>query len=880
MRHDVVNKFNRGEIEPEALGREDVERIRNTAEEITNFLPIRLGPMRYRQGMEYLDTVPDDAYCVPFIAATDDTAILEFTDALFRVWISDAVLIRTSVTSTITNPTFTGSLAGWTDNSGAGSSTSWDSSTAAAFLGAGTTRAELYQTITADTGNEHTLRIVNSRGPIDLRLGTSGVGSTEILAATTLPPGTHTLVFTPAANFTITFSSSLTYSVWVSYANFDGAVDFSTATDIAEADLPSIRYAQSADVVFLTRENGKPLRIERRGAKSWSVVDFLTEDGPFEAINASDITLTPSALNGDVTLTASEDFFKSEHVGALFKVTSSGQVVTASVSAQDNGTGGIRVTGVGSARSFSIEIAGTFVATVTLQRSADNVVWEDTSSTWTAPVATSFDDLIDNAILYYRLHVKTGDFTSGTVELDMVYASGSIDGIARVVTYTSVTVVSAVVLQDFGSTDASRNWYEGSWSDHLGHPTAVALYEGRLFLAGSTKIWGSVSDAFTSFDRLIEGDSKSILRTIGFGPVDSISWLVPSTRLMMGTASAEISVRSSSFGEPLTQDNSNLKAGSTQGVGAFEALQIDDAVVFVQRSGTKIYSASYNVDRDTHKPIDLTLLNQTICSAGIKRIAVSREPETRIWVVLDDGEARVYLLDDTEEVAAWSRIVTDGTIEDVVVLPGTSEDRVYFVVSRTGGRYMEKMALTTEAAGGSTSKHTDSFLKFTNPGTTITVAHLDTKTVNVWADGQDRGSFTVASNDITVGSSWTNVVVGLAHTADWKSNKISNYISAHTLNTRKRIVDVALIMRNYAPTALKLGPSVALLEIMPEIEDGTDVDTTATVTDYDELPFEFNGEEESDPRIFMRATGPCTVMALSYGVMHGGDAARTTTTEG
>ena len=866
MRRTITNKFNRGEVDPRALARDDYIKVSNSGALMTNFMPQRLGPMTYRPGTEYLGAVADSCYLVPFVAAVDDTAILEFTNNQLRPWTSDAVISRTSVTSSITNGTFTSDISGWTDDSGAGSTTSWKTGGYASLKGSGTTKAVLYQTISAtETGEEHGLTVVVAQAPVKIQIGTSGNGSFDVYQGT-LGVGTHSLVFTPSSNITITFSNSLEYETLIDSVAFDGDGTLSFTTEIATADLPSIRPTQSADVVFTAFNGGQPMRIEQRGTKSWSLVEFRSDDGPFDKINNSDITLTPGALTGNTTLIASDSFFTSDHVGALFKLASLGQEVTENVSAEDNGTNSILVTGVGDARRFFYEITGTWSGTITLQRSADDSSWEDVD-TYTTNSNNKYDDKLDNSDLYFRLRVKSGDYTSGTMELKLIYSGGSIEGIGRVTGYNSPTSVNVQVVKDFGKTNATRDWYEGMWSDEKGYPTAITLYEGRLWLAGKSNIYGSVSDAYDSFDTSIEGDSKSIQKTIGFGPNDAVQWLKPSTRLIMGLASDEIAVRSSSFGEILTANNTNLKSGSTQGSANLDPVNIDDTIVFAQRSGTRIYSLEYYLDRDVHSGVDLTLLHPSICSDGIKRIAVTRQPETRVYVVLDNGDARVYLFDKVEEVSGWSRIETDGNFEDVIVLPGLNDDRVYFVVNRTGGRYLEKLALFSEAEGGDTSKHFDSFKTYTSPGTTITgLSHLEGKSFAVCADAPDRGDFTVASGQITVGSSWTNVVVGLRHTADYVSNKLGQYVPRSVLTEPKRVVNTGLIMMNYWPGSLKIGPSVSLLSDLPDIEQGKAVDTTAVIEEYDEIPFEFDGVDDTDSRIYMRATGPCTILALTYGI--------------
>ena len=48
--------------------------------------------------------------------------------------------------------------------------------------------------------------------------------------------------------------------------------------------------------------------------------------------NISSTTIKSSALKGNVTLTSNKEIFKEKHVGALFKLISSGQTVTKDLS--------------------------------------------------------------------------------------------------------------------------------------------------------------------------------------------------------------------------------------------------------------------------------------------------------------------------------------------------------------------------------------------------------------------------------------------------------------------------------------------------------------------------------------------------------------------
>jgi len=875
MKVALINKFNRAEVDQRALARVDVTRIQESAAFMVNFIPSRLGNMIYRPGHGYIldleSASSTDHRTVAFISAIDDTAILDFADTLdnIEVIVNDVLMTGNDVTTSIANGGFDSNINNWTDGSGGAASIAWQTGGYLKLIGDGSSNAQAYQTMSTNTGVEHVMKLVIVRAPVSVKLGYSSAGDISIFSGF-LKPGTHYLTFTPSANIYITFENVEEYSALIDSVSFIGSSTNLRLPFISglSGNLQSLRTVQSIDIVFCSFDGGQPFDIEHRGDKSWSIVPHRVDDGPFKVINITNVTLTPAALSGDTTLTASSDYFTAGHVGALFKLISSGQKVTATVTAEDNGTNAVLITGVSSSRDLTIVITalnGTG-STVTLQRSFDEAAWDDVES-YTANQNKTFKDGFDNSIFYYRLYVKTGDYSSGTISLQAETSGGSITGICRIFSRASATVVSVQVLEEFGSTDATGDWHEGEWSDANAWPSAVELGEGRMWFAGKDKKWGSVSDAYWSHDDSLLGDSQAIVRTIGTGPEANIKWIKHANQLIAGSLGRELATRSTSFGELLTQTTANIHTGSTHGSANVEAELLDTTVLFIQRSGIKMMMLDSEVDRSKFDVADAMLLNERIASAGIKRIAVARQPETRIFIVLNDGEVIVYTVDRSEDVSGWSHISRSDTIEDVIVLPDSDEDRIYLVIKRNTSFYLEKMAKFKDSEGGSSSHTFDSYVTYTSPGTaTLTgMDHFpDTTSVGAWADGVDIGDFTVTSGQITVpSSSYTDVVVGLRYTADYVSSKLVGYLNEKQLARRKRIVDLALILMNFQHSFIKVGPSVARLKNMPAIENGKAVPTT-TVTDYSELPFPFDGETESDPRIYIRATGPCTLLALSY----------------
>jgi len=80
-------------------------------------------------------------------------------------------------------------------------------------------------------------------------------------------------------------------------------------------------------------------------------------------------------------------------------------LASASIAAQNTFTTAKMLQG-----DFNVSISGTFAATVTVQRSPDNTNWFDVN-TFTTPIETAG---FEPELMWYRVGVKTGDYTSGT----------------------------------------------------------------------------------------------------------------------------------------------------------------------------------------------------------------------------------------------------------------------------------------------------------------------------------------------------------------------------------------------------------------------------------------------------------------------------------
>ena len=950
-----LHTFNRGLVSPLALARTDIERVGLSAETMDNWMPRNLGSMMLRPGTSYIGATASNnqARFLPFIFASTDTALLEITDLNMRVWVSDALVTRASVSSAVANGLFTTNLTSWTDNDEAGSTSAWVTGGYLGLTGNGTTAAIREQEVTVTGGDssvEHALDIVIERGPVTLRVGSTS-GDDDYISEASLGEGQHSLSFTPTTNFFIEFSSRTKRQMLVDSVAVASSGVMSVTAPWAEADLSDIRYDQSGDIVYVACDGYRQYKIERRSTTSWSIVNYDPLDGPFRGINISPTTIAGAAISGNTTLTASAPFFKSTNVGSLFRLTSSGQTVQSDISTEDTWTNPIRVTGTLTSRIFTIIRAGIWSGTVTLQRSltSETGPWEDVT-TYTTNATITYDDSLDNQIAWYRIGVDTGGFTSnvitgatqanpceitvtdadvfstgevigitgvvgmtelngnsytvtktaattytlgvdstlytayasagaaeseGPVDLTLDYAIGSIDGLARVTGFTSNLIVSAEIISDLGNTDATEDWYEGSWSDRRGHPTSVAFAEGRLCWAGQDQVWLSASDSFSSFDDLFEGDSTTIKRTIGSGPVDNINWLVAARRLLMGGDGSEFSMRSSSEDEPLTPTNAHIKSFSTQGSARVGAKKLDDSGIFIQRGGTRVMEASFG-DNYEYQTGDLTTFYPEAGNSPITLIAIQRQPDTRVHCVRTDGDVSILLHDKAEGVSCWVKYSSGGTVEDVVIVPGangTGEDAVYYIVNRTVNgstvRYLEKWSLESQSEGATVSRNLDSHIIFSgSPNTAISgLTHLEGETVAVWGGGKDLGTYTVASGAITgLSEAVSSACVGLAYTAQFKSAKLAYAAGLGTpLTQKKTITQLGVILRNTHYQGLKYGPSFTSSEMddLPLVKDGKITASDTVHSAFDEESFSFPGEWSADARLCLQAASPRPVTVIA-----------------
>lgn len=98
-------------------------------------------------------------------------------------------------------------------------------------------------------------------------------------------------------------------------------VPYEIATPYGVDDLAGLKWAQSADVLYLVHPHFAPHKLARSGHTNWSINPIEFADGPYLDENVSVTTLAPAAVSGtQVMLTASDNLFSAGDVGRLVHI--------------------------------------------------------------------------------------------------------------------------------------------------------------------------------------------------------------------------------------------------------------------------------------------------------------------------------------------------------------------------------------------------------------------------------------------------------------------------------------------------------------------------------------------------------------------------------
>lgn len=362
-------------------------------------------------------------------------------------------------------------------------------------------------------------------------------------------------------------------------------------------------------------------------------------------------------------------------------------------------------------------------------------------------------------------------------------------GWAKIVSFTSATVVKVNILRNFAATTASKDWRLGAWSDTTGWPSCGIFYQERLWLGGvrnlPQNIFGSVAADFENHAPSKNGvttiaDDDAISATIITGDqVNPISWLSAGKNLLIGTLGGEFILQASNLNEAVTPSNLTVIPASSIGCAALAPVRIDNAVLYIQRFRRALHEIAYSFEADTYRSPEMTIFARHLAKGGLKRLAFQRQPWSILWAIDDQGVLMGFTYLRDQDVLGWHTHPLGGTntkVCSIAVIAGTSQDELWLVVERTingqvfrSVEFMEYEFLPAHANDKAKAFFVDCGLSYNGaPIQTINgLNHLAGETISILADGAAHRDLTVSAlGSVTLDRPASIVHAGLYHAAE------------------------------------------------------------------------------------------------------------------
>lgn len=648
---------------------------------------------------------------------------------------------------------------------------------------------------------------------------------------------------------------------------------YEITTPYLEADLPDLKFAQSADVLYITHPSYAPRMLVRYAEDDWVLETYAYENGPFMPSNLTKAqTLAVSATTGTgKTLTAASALFDtsspSKHIGSLWQIRHNvaGQRVSKAY------TGAASSTSIQCGKTWRLITGGTWTGSIDVEKSIDG------GSTWT--VVRGFSGTNDFNVNTYGdfdepclVRTTSPAFTSGTLTANLTTDAYEHTGIVKITAVASSTSATCDILTAVGDTAAAWDWSEGSWSNYRGWPRAVTFHQDRLCFAGTDTepqtIWMTETGRYTSFARSVPiVDSDGISVNLPARKMNGIKNLTVLNDMVAMTTATEWSIGAGS-GAPITPTSIQTACQGYRGCSDMAPVTVGNRILYFQPMGSILRDMGYSLNADGYDSDDITIMaSHFFDNLSVVDMAYQQEPDSLLWCVRSDGALLSLTYMREQEVFAWTEHNTDGLFESVCSIPGDGYNEVWFVVKRTVNgavvRYIERLATRMATTVPADQFFVDSGLTITRTpaSTAVTgLSHLEGKTVAVLADGFVRSGLVVTGGAITLPEAALKVIVGLPYTCDLETLNVElNLNTGTTQGSKVKISDVTVRFLN--TRGGYLGPDVAGLDPVV-LNTGGDLGAVEPLHSVDYQQTLVSGYDVGG-RILYRQTDPLPVTILA-----------------
>ena len=393
---------------------------------------------------------------------------------------------------------------------------------------------------------------------------------------------------------------------------------------------------------------------------------------------------------------------------------------------------------------------------------------------------------IDASVTTITVDSTAGFATAGSIVID-----------SETISYTGVTSTTFTGCTRGASSTSAASHSDNAvvtstdepvWSATAGYPKTATFYEQRLWFGGAKNrpqtLWGSVISDFFNFNVGTGADDDAIDITLDTDQVNAIKAVYAGRHLTVFTSGAEFYISDS----PITPSKSSVKRQTQFGSGSVRPINIDGAILFIERSGKAAREFLWTYEEEAYTSNSSSLMASHLISGPVDmdaRRGTSTDDANYVYLVNTDGTMAVFNTLRHQEVGGWTKWSTTGTIESVAVIV----DEVYFSVLRTinsvAVRFLEK-------ADENTYTDANKLQTLGSPGTAVSgLAHLNGQSCRVRADSSIMDNATPSGGAITLARNGTTVEVGLDYDITVKTMPLnSDFQNGPILTRYKRLVRV------------------------------------------------------------------------------------------
>lgn len=811
--HPYQTNFTGGELSPLLYSRVDFKKYPNGAETLINAVVKVTGGASRRAGTQWIAVAkPGSAFqasafqasafqtddsetgrLVKFVFSPSEAYVLEFGEGYIRFYRNREQLFGTPTgPELITNGEFASDLSGWTLQQDNGGTVTWVGGVAQLATNAAGF-AMISQTISGlESGETYVVTFQIGGNAVAFGAG-SAAGDNSLITGRTVTPGSITATFVAPASgsATLWWNDSAPNAV----ATLDNvsahlSAPLEVETPYLASDLRSLRFAQSADWMYICHPDHSPHKLIRISDRLWTLQEVVFSPPPSEEVPLQpQATLTPGATTG-------------QNVQFDTDVTA---FVDADVNRQIKSLGGIAViTFVDSGTQVHADIVAPFLSTNPVAAG----LWSLDGSPFAALTISAKEPI--NAIV--DLTLSQAGWRSSDVGLFV----RALDGIFEITEINSSTAARAKIIKVIPGTLAvvqAGNWTleADSWSTSQGFPGVVNFFEQRLWFYKNFEMFGSRVGDFENMGTGPDADDAVRFPIVnGANQVDVIRWVKSMQDMMVGSTGTEYALHGPNEGTISANDPPITKPQSEWGSDPEpDAMRAADALLFIQRGRRQIREMGFSYDKagasGGYNATDIATLSEHLFRSGAVEMAWCSSPDSYVLVVLTDGRMAVCSYERPEEVVAWTQFQAhgwphDGLFKSVCVIPakcGTG-DEIWVMVERNGQRHIEVFdgQLNTESA----LVYDDTVLADTLVG----LSHLDGQDVDVLFTAQNAfqksafqmGAFqrqrtkyavgTVEAGSITIPRESVRIEIGLHYKTTVKTPPLEAQSKEGTLHARKK----------------------------------------------------------------------------------------------